>query len=385
MSFTILRSDLQNAIVDTTKYPNIASQLTIQNVLNRAVRVVMTENDIRSARRRATAIKLVEDEYDYTCPSDLKRIIDILPQKPRRVGMRFREVPSEEFDRTKAWAGDNLVTIVDTDIGRTLRFSGDPEDTPVTIANLDTLTENGTWGAFSAGSTGVAADTTNYIQGSGTISFDLASGTTTAGIVNSTLTSVDLSKYLTDGQAFLWVYLTATTNITNVILRIGSSSGNYHEITVTTQADGTAFIAGWNLIKFNMVDTTDTGTPDDTAVDYVAIYLTKSSGQTGNNFRFDWLRIHSGEYAQVYYYSRFGWATTSAGTTRIENSTAATDYIVALTDEAPLFEACGRREVFRELREWDNYRVADTEYKAEQIRYKMTNPSEAMNRQIKYW
>lgn len=381
---TYTRQDLSYAVVDATKYPNIDSQLSTQNLFNRVVRIVTSENDLQCLKRKASAIKLFEDEYDYTCPTDLKEIIDIFPQKPRSASQRFTKTTPAEFDRKKS-ISSNLVTIEDSDLGRKLRFAGAPDDSPATVANLDTLTEDGTWAAFSAGSSGVAADTNNFIQGSGSISFDLVGGTTTAGIENSTFTSADYSKYLTDGSAFLWVYLTTTTNITNVILRIGSSSGNYHEVTVTTQADGSAFSVGWNLVRFDLVNTTDTGTPDDTAVDYCAIYLTKSSGQTGNNFRFDWLRVHTGDYVQVYYYSRYGWANTSTGTTWYENSLGASYYLVATSEEMPLIEACGRREFFKELREFDMMQIADADYKAEQQRYKMKHPSEKLKSQTRYW
>ena len=376
-----------DAVVDATKYPNIGSQLNVQKLLNRIMRLVWAEVDIKTAKRKATAIQMFDDEYDYTLPSDLKGwgIVDIKPQKPRTLSEQYRLVQNEDFDRKKSLGG-NLVTIYHADNQDTLRFTGDTDDETLTVSGLSSLSDGGgTWAAFSAGSSGVVADNSNYIEGGGSISFDLVGGTTTAGIVNTTITAVDISDYVADGTAFLWVYLTATTNITNVKLRIGSDASNYHELTETTQYDGSAFVAGWNLIGFDFLNTSDTGTPTDTATDYVAVYLTKSSGQTGTNFRFDYLRIHTGEYASVVYYSAFPWATTAAGTTRIENSTTAADYLVAVTDEMPVIEAVGRREFYKELREWDMYKIAAQEAETEKLKYKRRYPTERMKIQSNYY
>lgn len=387
------RTMLLNAAVDSTKYPNLATQINVQDTLNNAVRDIHAEVDLRSTKRKATAIQLFDDEYDYTAPSDMKNwgLIDIIPQKPRLKSERYTVLYNEQFDRKKS-TNDNLVTIFEADIARTLRFSGPVDDTPLTVSGLGSTTDGGgTWSAFGNAS-GVTADTTNYIQGGGSLSFDLTSGGTTAGIVNSTLTAIDISLYATDGAAFLWVYLTSTTDITNVILRIGSDSSNYHQMTETTQADGSAFVAGWNLVRFNFIDTTDTGTPVDTAADYVAMYLTKASGTTGNNFRFDWLRLHDGEYANVHYYSAFGWASTAAATTFKENSTTAADYVVAVTpDEIQLVVARCRIEIFRNLREYDQLKIEEINYYGASpqkpgllYRFKRRNPSERMKFQYNY-
>lgn len=384
MTPTYERSVLLNAIVDTVKYKNITQQVNTQNLLNRVVRIVLSEVDIRSTKRKAAAIQLFDDEYDYTAPSDIKdeAIIDIQPQKPRKVSQKYTKVSPEEFDRKKSLGG-NLVTIEESEFGRKLRFTGDVDDTSVTFSGLDALdASGGTWGAFGDAS-GVAVDTNQFIEGSGSLSFDLVGAGTTAGIVNSTLTSTDISKYTVDGALFAWAYIVATANLTNFILRIGSDASNYHAITVTTQADGQAFVAGWNLLRFNFVSTSDTGTPVDTATDYCALYMTKSSGKTGNDYRFDGLVLHTGQYAQVYYYSKFGWENSSG--TRLENSTAANDYILATTDEMPLFEACGRREFFKELSEYDAYKIAAGEYELQKQRYKLRNPTERMKQVVKYW
>jgi hypothetical protein len=291
-------------------------------------------------------------------------------------------VTNELFDRTKSLNG-NLVTIADNDMTRRLRFTGPTDDQFTTVSSLDnTDSGGGTWSAFGNAST-VAQDTNNYVEGGGSLSFTLTSGGTTAGIVNSTLTSIDISKYVADGALFLWAYIVDTTNVTNFIVRIGSSASAYHQITVTTQGDGTAFTNGWNLLKFNFSATSDTGTPTDTATTYVALYMTKSSGKTGTLYRFDGLQIHTGEYAQVLYYSAFGWQTQ--GGTYIENSTATSDYIVALSDEMPLIEAAIQMEVYKELREYDQFKIAQQNFKDELIVYSRRNPSERLKFQMNYW
>ena len=91
-----------------------ASSITnIRRILNRAVREVVSDTDLRSTKRRVyLSPQLHEKQYDYQAPSDLKSfgLIDIRRQADRIA--QFSLVPSEEFDRRKALS-KNLVCIED--------------------------------------------------------------------------------------------------------------------------------------------------------------------------------------------------------------------------------------------------------------------------------
>jgi len=158
---------------------------------------------------------------------------------------------------------------------------------------------------------------------------------------------------------------------------------NYYAITVTTQADGTAFTNGWNLLRFDFANATENGTVTDSAVDSVRIYMTKTSGKSDDGYRVDDLTFHTGEFYTIYYYSKYPWQT-SAGT-YIENSTTTTDKINLDTDELELLTFIGKREVAAELRDWEQFKRADEEYKARLKEYKTKYPTQRINPSRKYY
>lgn len=386
MAYTYTQALLQQAIVDSKKYPNIASQITIQDVLNRSARMLWADAEIRSSARKALlASKLFDDAYEYAAPTDLRSdsIIDIYPQANRAPGSGVVMTTAEEFDRKKT-IYKNYVHVFEAETGKRIRASFDVEDIVINPCTFDSLTiDGGTWTAYSD-ATNVIADDINRIRGGGSIKFDLTGSATTAGVYNTSVTEFDISDYTNDGSAFVWVYINSTTNLTNWILNVGNDlTTNYYAITVTTQADGTAFTNGWNLLRFDFANATENGTVTDSAVDSVRIYMTKSSGKSDDGYRVDDLTFHTGEFYTIYYYSKYPWQT-SAGT-YIENSTTTTDKINLDTDELDLLTFLGKREVAAELRDWEQFKRADAEYKEKLKEYKTKYPTQRINPSRKYY
>jgi len=323
-------------------------------IINRAVREVVSDADLRSCiRKSALSPNLFDDIYQYSAPTDLKggKVIDVKPQVNRGRSDYWRMTTAEEFDRYKEdrrtdafgdpirvrennWSGESLIALQDTDTVKKVLLSRPVDDTSVSI---DSLTAVGTWTGFGDGEN-LTADSSNYVKGSSSINWDISSaGGTTAGITNSSVASTDVSSYLTEGSIFVWAYLSSKTNVTNFILRIGSGSGAYYSMTATTNNEGTAFTDGWNLVRFSFSSKSTTGSPTSTACTYIALYMTKTAGKVSEtDYRFNWLNMKKGEHYDLVYYSKYGWQT-SAGT-YIENSTIDTDVINADTDEARLIE-----------------------------------------------
>lgn len=372
-SFTF--SDLQNSVADPYMIASVAEKVKIFNVLNRAARLVFLETDLRSSKRRSSITPtLFSSFYDYTAPSDLKdnAVIDIIPQGIRSDDTRIDLVSNEEFDRKKNLT-KNLLTMGDNSFTRTLRLSIDPDETSISVSELDTTTDpNGTWTAYSDAAN-LTADTSNYVSGGGSLKFDLTGSGTTAGIVNSTLTAIDITKYINDGSAVVWVYINSTTNLTNFILQIGTDSSNYYQLTETTQGSGNAFQAGWNQLVFDFLSKTTTGTPTSTSTQFVRLFMTKSSGKSDDGYRFDALTLHTGKYFDVLYYSKFAWQVSG---TYQETATATTDTLNADTEEFDLLVLKGRMELSRDLRDYMQYNLDKADYEAAKARYKRTHPSE---------
>jgi hypothetical protein len=255
------------------------------------------------------------------------------------------------------------------------------EDDTVTIDELDSI---GTWVGFGDGEN-LVVDTVNYVKGNASINWDInAGGGTTAGITNPSVSTFDITEYSSEGYLFTWAYLSSKTNVTNFIIRVGSDSSNYYTITATTKNDGTAFEDGWNLIRFNFSSKTTVGTPDEDACDYVALYMTKAGAKINEtDYRFDQIIMSKGIPFNVLYYSEYPWQTNAG--VWIANSTADTDYINASGDEFDLFvEAC-RIEVYRDLKDYDQMKLAQNEYKKLVEIHKITNTSESLTQTNKYW
>jgi len=351
-----------------------------RDLINQAAREVVSDIDLRSTRRKSQlSPPLFTDIFEYVCPTDLKdyKIINVEPQTDRKRA-QYVLTTYEEFGRRR---DANTIAISDANFIRTVLVNADfaVSDKVATISTMDSLTAGGgTWALFGDG-TNLTADADNYVRGSGSINWDIsAAAGTTAGIQNSGLSTFDLTDYLGgNGSAFVWTYITSTTGLTNFIIRLGSSSGAYYQKTTTTQADGTAFVAGWNLLRFDLTSLTTVGSPTNTAGVFVAIYMTKTAGKVSEtDYRFDNLLLKKGEIHNLFYYSKFPWQT-SAGS-YIENSTVDSDLLNVDLTEFNLMVDKGVELAGPEVDEFDASDRAARRYAINKKKYEMANPSEAL-------
>ena len=371
-------------------------------VANRAVRDVALDVDLRSTKRHtALSPNLFKEVFEYSCPSTLKgqKIIDIDPQRDRNRLDYWRLTTAEEFNRYKQehrvdrygdpidisnewWLGENLVAISDNDMVRKLLLSRPIDDTSVTIDGLNSV---GDWAAFGDG-TNLTADATNYIKGSASINWDInADGGTTAGIQNTSLTTFDISAYVSLGYAFVWAYVTSATDLTNYKLLIGQDlTSNYFTITITTNNEGAAFYAGWNLLRFDFINKSETGTVDLDGIDSVALYMTKDSGKISEtDYRFDNLVLKIGRHYDVVYYSKYMWQTSSGS--YLENATTTTDKINADVEEVGLITEKIAEYMEQYLKKPSEVKVHRANYTTLRKRYVADYPSEALTQIQTYY
>lgn len=322
---------------------------------NDAVREVINQIDLSSLLRQSTlAPNLFTDVYDYAIPPDLKsnNITDIPAQVKRADGQWFLVSP-EEFDRTKSFIKGQIA--VDQYNGiQILKIASAIDDRKVTLSSLDSLIAGGGTWVTVGDLTGLAADTNDYVAENGSLAGNIGTGgTTTAGIKNTTLNSSDLTLYLAgNGACFVFVKIVDPTNITNYQLNFGSSASAYYSKTTATQANGYAFVAGWNLLRFDLTSLTTVGSPDKTKITYASVFMNKTAGKISETgYKFDSISFHIGQIFNVRYYSRYGWQS-STGTYK-ENSTNDSDVLVCDSTEYNLFIHMGKMKAAEELKEWD--------------------------------
>lgn len=344
---TLLKASVANMVSGEIPDTNLSE------ICDRAVRDVLSRVDLRSSIRSTDLVpRMIREQYEYQCPSDMKgyKIIDVKPQIGRGKYYTWSWVTAEEFDRNKAdmlydLLGDpkkeiyygernsGLIAFNENDMLRKLMISKIGDNENVTISTMEDSDE---WEAYGDTDT-VDLDSDNYVTGDASLRWDInADGGTTAGVYSDEI-EFDIEDYVNNGQIFVWAYIPDTDDLTNFILRIGKDSSNYYGITVTTNNEGNTFNTGWNLLRFNMADKTTTGTIADYDMEYVALFITKDAGKVSESgYLFNRLQIGLGSYHKVVYYSKYLWKSNTG--TRKENSTADTDILIADADEIRLIE-----------------------------------------------
>lgn len=388
MTPTYSQADLQ-AMINGMTHQKAAQCVDIQATMNRAVRFVLGDIDLRSTKRSAQlSPNLFDDEYDYAAPSDLKEtaLIDIRKQVQRSSFEKFYLVDESEFDRKKGIL-PYRVALKDANFSRILKIDGVEGTKRAVINACNSLTANGAWSA-AADASNLTLDSDNYITAGGALNFDMAKGAATGYIENSTMTAVNLTVYQDIGSIFVWVFIPDYSDaqgdtVTNFILRIGSSSSAYSSITVTTNNEGLTFYDGWNLLRFDLNGSTSTGTPAYSAINYLRLTVTKSTSlEADTDWRVDDFVARIGSIYDTIYYSKYGWQT-SAGV-YAEESSGATDLVIADTEEIEIIATKGAEYAAQELKEKDDLLMFKSDYERFKRKYKGTYPSERMKRKMWY-
>jgi len=253
-----------------------------------------------------------QDEVDYNVP-DVLSIADFKDVKDLRVDgehtTRFTHLDPNAF----ALDGNNMNTFaVEYRLGDPiLRINYADGPSMTTVGNTSDHDADGTWTADTSTSdaTNVSTDTTEYIEGGGSVMYDIdvsQSVNNQADIYVTTSSSVDLSDYVDYGAAFLDWYIPAIDQITGATLRWGSSDSAYYTRSVTTAADNGTLVQGWNHLKFDWNGATSSGTPSASAIDYLLFRTSYSATQVDDTgFRINNLQFKLPKRFELLYYSSY--------------------------------------------------------------------------------
>lgn len=352
--------------------------ISAQDTINAGVREAYGETMFRGAKRKVQlSPKLFSNVYSYPAPQDLNgiAITDIQPNNQED------QTGKEVILRTPDEFWQNFSTfncsVDDTDSYKKILISLPVDDTSLVVSKLDALDSGGgTWGAFDSQTTNVRVDTSNYMKGTASLSFDIntVSGTT-AGVVNSTLTSFDYSSYVY-GSIFVWAYITSKTDITNFKIRVGNNASSYYEMTATSTHESIPFQNGWNLLRFDMSSKTTVGSPTSTAGRYIALFMTKATTKISEvGYAFDHIMFKTGKAYMLTYYTQYPWRNSS-GTYLLE-STTSTDTIVCNTDEIDIILNKIISIAAEEIGDDAIRTLAEAKYKSKRDIYLTNNPDES--------
>lgn len=304
-----LKNDLEGVLHGTT-----TNQIqNLDGVINRAARQLLLDLDPQETKRTMEFVApIFNTVFDYPIAADVKgnKIIDIFPQVQRIPLDIWLQAYNQAFDVMKQniFSMTNMFTMNFNSSLKTIRINAPWLNPPIIVNEIDNITDNGTWATGGTGSS-LTVNNTNFAQGAGSLQFNATTGV--AYIENSTMIAVDLSAVVNQSSMFVWIYIPTASNLTNVILRWGSSSSNYYTKTVTQTQQGTAFVNGWNLCQFDWATATVVGTPVTTAINYSRVSLTLTANATA--VKVNGLNSILGTVLSYSYYSKYLFRNASTG------------------------------------------------------------------------
>lgn len=281
MSYNIqdCKNDLSGTLHGTTN-----NQIqNLDGIINRAARQLLLDLDPQETKRTVEFVNpIFNTVFDYPIAADVKgnKLIDIFPQVQRIPQDIWTQAYNQAFDVAKQniFSMNSMFTMNFNSSIKTIRLNSPWLNPPIIINEIEAIATNGTW-ATGGTATNLAVNNTNFAQGAGSLQFNSTVGT--AYLENSTMTAVNLSEVVNQSSLFVWVYVLTGSQLTSVDLRWGSSSSNYYHETVTQNQQGTTFVNGWNLCKFDWKTATTVGSPNSSSITYSRISLAMTGTNTG--------------------------------------------------------------------------------------------------------
>ena len=302
-------TQIKESLIGMSHSGSLNKVRNVEALFERAAETLLSKIDpVETERTQALAQVVHDDIYNYSLPSDYKKVIDLFPQDNRGSLDDAQRTFAGRFDLRKMIA-DKKISIEGSEGSKIIRINWRSRQ-GVVLNEMNSVTANGTWSAVGS-ATGVTANSIFKVSGSASIEFDLvASGD---GIKNTTMTAVDLTDEDEVADVFAWVYLGSTTNVTSISAIWGNdlTTKFWTSTAQTTQADGTALKIGWNLLKFPWSTATETGTVAPATVD--SFQITVAASAALNNIRVDNIIFSIGRNFDIKYNSKFIFKN-SAGT-----------------------------------------------------------------------
>jgi hypothetical protein len=350
----------------------------VEMAMHRAANTLLSKIDpIDTMRIAALSNSIHDDVYNYSLPSDYKKIIDLIPQNRRGSYDVASRGLAEAFDLRKGLESKK-VSIEGSEGTKIIRINWRSR-APKTLNEANTLTANGAWAIVGTAS-GLKVDTIDYVSGSGSLRFDVA--ITGDGIQNSSMTAVDLTDEDEVGDLFVWVKIPTAANLANltsIALIWGNDlTANYWTgVAQTVQADGSAFKVGWNEIKVPWSTATETGTVLPASIDSLKLTLTIAGAIS--NIQVDNIACSLGRNFDIKYYSKF--LIKNAAGTWISTSTADSDTVVLDDDAIQIYLLESLKAVAHQIEATDS--VSDVNYSNLELetlykKYKKEYPSQSL-------
>lgn len=310
----ITLSDLKNDITSAMHGTSLRVCTDINNTIKNAALRMLLRVDPKSTIRSEPITNAVYDKiYNYICPEDLKKIIDLQPQAVERpfwedLTLRY----TQQFDMRKN-NRNNMAQVMYANTGKYLRIAKDVgKFNGVLDVGQQVTSSIGTW-TTGGSATGLIDNTLNYVQGFSGIQFDL-DGSSTQGYIEITFNNtVDLETIENFGSLFMWTFLPDASAITSLVIDFGQSQTDKWSKTMTSQQAQLEFRDGWNLTRADWNAVTTTGSPDASAISYLRVSVNyDSTPQTA--LVYNGISAKFGKNYDLVYYSEYLFRSATTGT-----------------------------------------------------------------------
>ena len=306
-----LKNDLIGVLHGTT-----LNQISnVDGLIYRAARQVIRDVDPQETIRIIPFVTpIYSSVYDYASPVDLKgtKVIDIRPQVNRYASEVWLQTYNQAFDLAKQRTLNDLLTVNFNTAVKTIRLAS-PDLPPGILLNNATETTNWSVGGTASN---LQVDNVNFVSGGSSLSLDLAAGAnpSTGNLSNSqiTQTALDLSELENQGTLFLYTYLPTASEFNSVTLQWGTDSSNYWSVAATMTQQSTVFQNGWNLLAYNWLGATVTGTPDASDINYVNV-IWNYDGIAQTAVRLNNIIAYLGTILEIEYYSKYMFRDATTG------------------------------------------------------------------------
>lgn len=351
----------------------------VEGAMQRAANTMLSKIDPIDTMRTVSLSSTVHDDvYNYSLPSDYKKVIDLYPQARRGLLDSANRNFVERFDLRKKLT-DKTISIEGSEGSKVIRINWRTRR-PKTLNECDSLTANGTWSVVGTASN-LSTDTINYLSGGGALKFDVA--TTGDGIENTTMTAINLTDEDEVGDVWVRFYIKNAADLAN-LNSISTIWGNdlttnfWTGVAQTAQADGTAFKVGWNEVSIPWSTATETGTVAPATTDALKVTFNVDAAIT--DIRVDNITCSIGSNFDIKYYSKFILKNTAG--TWITKTTSGDDTIVLDSDAIQIYNLETLKVCAHQVEGADStfdLNYANAELDVLYKRYKVQYPSQAKN------
>ncbi len=303
----------------------------IEMMFERASNTLLSKIDPIDTMRTAPLSTLIYDDfYNYALPSDYKKIIGLIPQNERNSFDSARRQYAEPFDLKKALA-EKTLSIEGNEGSKILRANW--RTRPGKPLNVNSsYNGNGTYIAVGTAS-GIETDTITFYSESGSVRFDVAASGD--GISNIGMAAVDMTLEDEVADVLIPVYFPSISALTSVQARWGNdiTTKFWTSVAQTTQADGSPFKVGWNILKFPWSTATETGTVAPATIDSFKITFVTTGAIA--NIRIGKITFSIGRNFDIKYYSKYLLKNSSG--TWIGRTTSDDDTVVLDNDAIQIY------------------------------------------------